>query len=241
MFMMMRRIVTEKTPETKDNPYNDKALVESREFIAGRTILESVADDKLPHGYKKILSSPKGCYMLGHKPPLITIEQAAKLHQATYLQAVVSSDGINALKDNVITMEQILSVSLLFTLQALLSKYGVIALKENLISVEQATNKQMRFSNLEAILSHNGLIALREGLIKIKDVIEKDQWGDGWHILHLTTPQGINALREGTITYVGSQEMRATELREKLGIPSESLGEKSTPSVSSSGYRPGGK
>lgn len=252
--LMISRIPTAKTPETKENPYNDKTLVESQEFTAGKTLLESVTDDKLPPGYKKILSSPKGCYMLGHNPPLITIEQAAKLYQATYLQAVVSSDGIKALKDNIITMEKILSVSLLFTLQALLSKFGVMALKENLISVEQATDKRMRFSNLEAILSHNGLIALREGLITIKDVIEKDEWGGGWHILHLTTPEGMKALREGSITYADSQKMSASELHEKLGIqdierhniscsifPLGSLSEKSNPPESSSSYRPGGK
>lgn len=34
--LMIRRIARATTPDTKENPYNDKILLESQEFIAGK-------------------------------------------------------------------------------------------------------------------------------------------------------------------------------------------------------------
>lgn len=211
----MRTLPTQLEPESKHSPYNDKTLSETPEFLAGQAILKSVSEDQLPNDYKTVLNSPAGCYMLGHKPPLITFEQAAKLHRSTYLEAVVSVHGIKALEEKILTMEQILSVPILYTLQALLTKHGVIALEKELITVDQA--KKINCRSVQSILTQDGLIALSEGLITVKQLIENDKWG-ALHINYLTTIEGIKALRAGSMTYDIAQSMPDDELKKTLGI-----------------------
>lgn len=223
MFTMMRTLEVATTSE-KETPYNDEALLKSPEYKAGLEILNSTDFNKLiiadtfktADEVKRIMSSPKGCYMLGHNLPLITVEQAAKFHTKFYLKAVVSLDGIIMLKHNppLMTIEQMLSVPILFSLQALVSKYGAIALEEELMTVDEA--KKIKFFNLQSILTHNGLIALREGLIKVTQLIDHAEWGGSMHVYHLTTPEGIECMRNRSMTYDLSQTMDAHALKEKL-------------------------
>jgi hypothetical protein len=252
MFKAIRTLVIA-TTLMKETSYNDENLLKCMEYKVGQEILNNtdfiellVSDKyKTAEQCKKILSTPQGCYMLGHNPPLITVEQAAKFHTEFYLKTVVSVDGIIMLKHNppIMTIEQMLTVPILFSLQALVSKYGAIALEEGLITVDEA--KKIAFFYLESILTHNGLIALRKELITVKQLIDHAEWGGSMHVYLLTTPQGMKCMLEGSMTYDLSQTMDAGALGkelERLNPSNKLLKTSDEPSVTSesiSSYKPG--
>lgn len=227
---MMRTLEIEKTA-AKDTPYDDITLLQSSEYKRGLEILNTgFARLVLSDSCRTVLFSPRGCYMLGHNPPLITVEQAAKFHTGIYLKEVVSIDGIIMLKHEppLMTIEQMLSVPILMSLQALISKYGVIARKEELMSVEEA--KKINFFNLKSILTQNGLIALREGLIKVSQLINHAKWGGSLHVYYLTTLDGMKCMRDKSMTYDLSQTMHEGALRvalEKLSASAKSPNQES--------------
>lgn len=184
-----------------------KNNLEYAAIVRGQAILKSAEFKLLPTDIKKRLDNQYGFLALGSTPPLITIAQVQEFDAINCgcLTAILSYNGLEALRGGLITVDQAIAFGAIRiqNLQAILTDNGLIAITEGLINVEQA----QRFDAiagvniLRALLTPNGLTAMREGLIDVGMLLDNQTLAQVPILTASLTDDGLAQLRVAPIQH----------------------------------------